>query len=827
MGNPAELPRNQEHKEPESHESVVGDFLHSAAYSAVQEPINGITQIADAVFHTKLLPQVQFISAPEQTQFGSANWHAQQVGGAVGMLLPFLAVGKGVRGLTGSASAAEAGLLSQPSMIGLTVKEAALTGFTYDALLKPSEYKEGSLASFLGSRALNGATGAATFTALSLSGIGLNGLAETKFAQQMKVSSFLKNEAVAGVLSGIPAGAVSAELHALQTGKPVPSWQDLGQSVYGFSMVGGFLGAGHSINRYAKSEAGRSTYEQLTTKIQDRVDQLKTSSTNAMDNIGNALFPNQVNSMMPAFAMAAGGRFEVSMPTRMSENLRPSTINGEPIPTVMKMEGSDGAGGGGGDGSGGRGGRGAPPLDVVRAKVEEIANVEHRINRNHDHQDYVQNHMRSMLNSLKAKGEVSKDWEVYPTEAGSPADSVGADYVLVNSRTGLFHMLDATSNDSKFNKPEDHNVSEMREQGLIYYEKPWFDEMGKLRTDQSEDATVREGVAQFNRDLKDQLVSLTHSPSLLNIAEAPFPSVVKLDDPTAKQIQINKFISWLEIKGNEASDPIDQHMFEDFAATLRRGAGKHADKTAATQFSPELNQRVEKAAEKVVVAVAVAAELGRAMEPSKTGASKSDVRHFQQENRVNLERDGVIYQSQNMDRVLMDARARMLRTDALEQVISKGQMNELRARYPNLSDERIVQRVSGRIVNLSNEISSGGLLANGRRPMVEEVVNRLRGSTAENLLGEEVHVQQAPKPEKIPNNVRKAATKFAEVWKEENLPEHTRGTEIDPDYVELVFDALMQGKQEAERGSLGALYEAYQKGDPVARRAIDEAISKP
>ena len=60
MGNPAELPRNEQTKEPESHESFLGDFVHSAAYSAIQEPISGVTQIADAVFQTKLLPQVQF-----------------------------------------------------------------------------------------------------------------------------------------------------------------------------------------------------------------------------------------------------------------------------------------------------------------------------------------------------------------------------------------------------------------------------------------------------------------------------------------------------------------------------------------------------------------------------------------------------------------------------------------------------------------------------------------------------------------------------------------------------------------------------------------------
>ncbi len=809
MGNPAELPRNEQSKEPESHNSFLGDFVHSAAYSAVQEPINGITQIADAVLQTKLLPKVQFISAPEQTQFGSANWHAQQIGGAVGMLLPFLVVGKGVKGVMGAGAASEAGLLSQRSMIGLTVKEAALTGFTYDAFLKPSEYQPGNLTSFLGSRMLNGATGAATFTALSLSGLGINGMAETKVAQQLGIRSLLKNEAVAGVLSGLPAGAVSAELHALQTGKPVPTLQDLGQSVYSFSMVGGFLGAGHSINRYATSEGGRTTYEQLTSKIQDRVDQLKTSSNNAIDNIGNVLFANQgVNSMMPALAMAGGGRFETSLPTRISENLRPTNNN------MMMMEGKDGAGG-------------STTPDLVRAKIEEIASLESRINRNQDHQDFVQNHMRALMNTLKSQGKVDKEWNVYPTEAGSPSDAIGADYVLINGKTGEFHMLDATSNDSKYSKPDDHNVALMREPGLIYYEKPWFDEMGKLRTDPTEEAPIRDKVNQFQSDLAAQLIDLTHTPSLLNLGEAPLPSVIKLEDQSAKQAQINSFISWLEHKATSAPEDLDAHQFEDFANTLKRGAGKHADKTAATQFSPEFNQRVEKAAEKVVASLAVAAELGRAVEPNHAGTSNSDIRHFQQENRVNLERDGIIYQSKDMGPVLTEARGRLLKNDVLEQAISKGQMKELRAKYPTLTDERIIAKVSNRIVNLSNEIRTGGLLANGRRPMVEAVVNRLRSSTPANLLGEEASVPQVAKPEKIPNNIRVRAEKFADVWKQENLPEHKPGTPLDADYVELVFDALMEGKTGPERTALESMYENFKQDDPITRRAVEEALSKP
>src|SRR3982750_70076 len=99
--------RNPTKQPPAEHKGVtdiLGDAVHSALYTALQEPVSGVTQIVDEFTGTKLLPKVQFLDAPVQAQFGTADWHAQQVGSAVGMLLPFMLVGKGVRGVLGSST---------------------------------------------------------------------------------------------------------------------------------------------------------------------------------------------------------------------------------------------------------------------------------------------------------------------------------------------------------------------------------------------------------------------------------------------------------------------------------------------------------------------------------------------------------------------------------------------------------------------------------------------------------------------------------------------------------------------------------------------------
>src|ERR1700744_5578876 len=93
------------------HESFVDNLLHSAAYTFAQQPITAVTQLVDAVADTHLSANVQFMQAPESAKFGSSNWVAQTVGGAVGMLPWLVGIGKVTKmGLGGVGTDEAAGL---------------------------------------------------------------------------------------------------------------------------------------------------------------------------------------------------------------------------------------------------------------------------------------------------------------------------------------------------------------------------------------------------------------------------------------------------------------------------------------------------------------------------------------------------------------------------------------------------------------------------------------------------------------------------------------------------------------------------------------------
>lgn len=201
---------------PRPQGSVAGDFVRSVGHAAIQTPISGIAQLADKAtgerFHLYENSKISFLHAPEAAEFGTSNYWAQQVGGAVGMLVPFAIAGKGVRAFTraGLSEARMAQVLSQRQVLGLTMKESFLTGFANDALFRPTE--EGDERPFLAARALNGLSGGITMWTLSK--------ASVPFARKpgevvtSRLVGLVKNPLTAGVVSGMPAGFAGAQTHA-------------------------------------------------------------------------------------------------------------------------------------------------------------------------------------------------------------------------------------------------------------------------------------------------------------------------------------------------------------------------------------------------------------------------------------------------------------------------------------------------------------------------------------------------------------------------------------------------------------------------------------
>ncbi|MBI4532722.1 MAG: hypothetical protein HY711_02150, partial [Candidatus Melainabacteria bacterium] len=144
----------------------------SFAYSAIQSPVNGLVQLVGG---DKYLPQVQFMEAPKPTEFACPNWYAQQLGGGLGMTIPFLltrGITRGVARLAHPALSAEkfALLANTTNRSGYLVAEAALSGALYDGLLRPISTEEGN---FWTARLKNAVVGGITFATLAKTTHGL------------------------------------------------------------------------------------------------------------------------------------------------------------------------------------------------------------------------------------------------------------------------------------------------------------------------------------------------------------------------------------------------------------------------------------------------------------------------------------------------------------------------------------------------------------------------------------------------------------------------------------------------------------------------------
>ncbi len=225
-----------------THENFFHEFANATVYSALEQPALGIAQFFgnDASKKVTGIFSTIGIHAPTESS-GVSSWTANTLGGAVGMLLPF-ALTKGALGKAGVFGEAEAGLLSNRSLLGMSLKESAYTGFAYGAILTPSKETDNA-GTLLKDRFLGGVGSAATFTTLTAGSFGLGRLAETSVAGRIGADVALRNPILAGTLSGLPAGIVSSEYDSITKGGRLATASELGQSMAGMALVGGLFGA--------------------------------------------------------------------------------------------------------------------------------------------------------------------------------------------------------------------------------------------------------------------------------------------------------------------------------------------------------------------------------------------------------------------------------------------------------------------------------------------------------------------------------------------------------------------------------------------------------
>lgn len=226
---------------------AVTDLGRAFAHTLVQAPIEGVAQLIDGKAGGAAAKAVHFLDAPEQAEFLSSNWIAQQTGNALGAIIPVLAIHKGINyGFTRNYSAKAALAMTENvsalttrqalGATGLKMAEAGLTGAIYSGVFTPAHSQEGD---FWLARGRHAVVGASTFATLAGTGVGLKALSERASGKLPGVSRALGNEVVTGLISGVPAGLVAANGDSLLAGKGLAKLEDQVKSVATMSLMSG------------------------------------------------------------------------------------------------------------------------------------------------------------------------------------------------------------------------------------------------------------------------------------------------------------------------------------------------------------------------------------------------------------------------------------------------------------------------------------------------------------------------------------------------------------------------------------------------------------
>ncbi len=245
---PAPLSKNllsNEDLKQSNNPGFLSELARSFAFSAVQAPTNGVVQLYDYFMGTKHLPEVQLVSPCKEADFGSANWHAQQIGAGLGTAVDFLllnaslvGVGKvcaGIGRMLATAEKAESSLplarnviACEPSFTKKLCTNAA-SGFIFDGIFHESKEKEGD--SLLGRRLAQAVTGAATFSVLAAS------------SEAASLAGY--SRPVGSAMAGVPAGMLNVQLNSLLAGDGFAGFNDTNKGAYSFLFTGGVLGLMH------------------------------------------------------------------------------------------------------------------------------------------------------------------------------------------------------------------------------------------------------------------------------------------------------------------------------------------------------------------------------------------------------------------------------------------------------------------------------------------------------------------------------------------------------------------------------------------------------
>jgi uncharacterized protein (TIGR00730 family) len=216
-----------------------GGFVRALGTSSLQRPYEGFSQLVNHIAGSQVLPKLRIVDAPAAPKT-DAEAAAQYAGNLIGGALPYLLL----RSHVGAGPAQElalAGKLDAASM-KLPLAKAAAAGALFDVALDPVQDDQ----HFWRHKFASAAATAASMSVLT--------------ASQMKLKSLdlpaLRNDAVSGAISGLPAGFLAANVKSgIDNGKFADASEDL-QASLGTALSGGLLGGANSLKNFLRPVNG-------------------------------------------------------------------------------------------------------------------------------------------------------------------------------------------------------------------------------------------------------------------------------------------------------------------------------------------------------------------------------------------------------------------------------------------------------------------------------------------------------------------------------------------------------------------------------------------
>lgn len=241
----------------ESLESLSSNVMHAAragaratAYSALQTPILGITEIVDRATGMNLMPKVQFMDKLAEAKTPLEKG-AQVTGSIIGTIAPLLVTHKFVHAAGNTLLNAESAVVSGRIPLRRIAGEAAVTGAIFDGILQPAHDKSQVLLD----RITNGVTGAATFATMSTyASLFQATKLSTRFDRfgLKQVWAFAQSDIGSAALSGLPGGFVNANVNTyLREGRLATISENL-TAMGSFSALGGLIGGTLKLAGYSR-----------------------------------------------------------------------------------------------------------------------------------------------------------------------------------------------------------------------------------------------------------------------------------------------------------------------------------------------------------------------------------------------------------------------------------------------------------------------------------------------------------------------------------------------------------------------------------------------